>query len=197
MPRPPFILSRETERAAIDRAVRDPVKRRMLYDIVDVVLRVHDSGTVAASDLSPILVGFEATDEAVWSRAAGWLAKLYVFEPRLATVLEQLAAHRSAVVRGHLCACLDYFPAEIAISHLRRFLSDRSARIRGTVTNVAVKGRYRELIPDFETALKNERDAERCEDLKQAIALLQGETFQRDGWQIRLLASGDLEYSQS
>ena len=79
MPRPPFILSRETERAAIDRVIRAPTKRQMLYDMVDAILRVREAGTVSRADVAPILAGFEATDEAVWSRAAGWLAKLHAF----------------------------------------------------------------------------------------------------------------------
>ena len=197
MARPPFILSRETERAAIDQVIRDPAKRQLLYDMVDAVLRVRESGTVSAVELAPILAGFEATDEAVWSRAAGWLAKLHAFAPELSACLEELSRHRRAVVRFHLCASLDEFPKEIAIAYLRRFLSDRSARIRGTVPNVAVKAGYRELIPDFETLLAVERDSERRTDLRQAIALLQGQSFERDGWQVRKLANGNIEYSRS
>ena len=195
MPRPPFILSRETECAAIDRVIRDPRKRQLLYEMVDAVLRVRESGAVTAAEVAPILAGFEATDEAVWSRAAGWLALLHEFAPELSAALERLAQHRSAVVRFNLCASLDRFPVEVAVPHLRRFLRDRSARIRGTVPNIAVKAGYRELIPDFEVSLKEERDSERQQDLKQAIALLRGETFQRDGWQVRRLANGNIEYS--
>jgi hypothetical protein len=195
VPRPPFILSRETERAAIDRVIRDSLKRQLLYDMVDAVLRVRESSAVTAADVAPILAGFEATDEAVWSRAAGWLALLHRFAPELSAALEQLAQHRSAVVRFNLCASLDRFPAEVAVPHLRRFLGDRSARIRDTVPTVAVKAGYQQLMPDFEAALKQERDSERQQDLKQAIALLRGETFQRDGWQVRKLANGNIEYS--
>ena len=197
MPRPPFILSRETERAAIDRIIRDPGKRQMLYNMVDAVLRVRESGTVSPTEVAPILAGFEATDEAVWSRAAGWLAKLSAFAPELSAPLEELSRHRSADVRFNLCASLDRFPKEIAVAYLRRFLTDRSARIRGTVPNVAVKAGYAELIPDFETLLAEERDSERQLDLRQAIALLQGQTFERDGWQVRKLANGNIEYSPS
>ena len=195
MPRLPFTLSRETERAAIDRVVRDPTRRRMLYDMVDAVLRVRETSTVSPAELAPILAGFEAKDEAVWARAARWLAKLHAFSPQL-SVLEALFHHRSAHVRGHLCACLDYFPREIAMAYLRRFLTDRSARIRGTVQSVAVKAGYGELIPDFEAILVRERDRELRTDLKQTIALLRGQPFPRDGWRIRKLASGDIEHSQ-
>jgi hypothetical protein len=195
MPRPPFIFARETERTAIDRAVRDPIKRQMLYDMVDAVLRVRELGVVSPAEIAPILAGFEATDEAVWGRAAGWLSKLHGFAPQLSTTLEELAGHRSANVRFHLCASLDEFPADVAILHLRRFLTDRSARIRGTVINVAIKAGYRELIPDFKALLKKERDSEQQENLREAIALLQGKSFTRDGWTERKLANGDLEYS--
>ena len=197
MPRPPFVSARETERAAIDRATPDPAKRQMLYNMVDAVLRVRETGTVSPAEVAPIVAGFEATDEAVWGRAAGWLAKLHAFAPELSVCLEELARHRSAVVRLHLCACLDKFQKEIAIAYLRRFLSDRSVNIRGTVPNVAVKAGYRELIPDFEIALSAERNRERRENLRQAIALLQGRTFERDGWQVRKLADGSIEYLQS
>ena len=194
---PPFILSRETERAAIDRVIRDPAKRQMLYDMVDAALRVRESGTASSAEVAPILAGFEATDEAVWSRAAGWLAKLHAFAPALSACLEELSHHQSAVVRFNLCASIDRFPKEIALAHLRRFLSDRSARIRGTVPNVAVKAGYGELIPDFEAMLATERDGERRTDLEQAIALLRGQSFERDGRQVRKLADGSIEYSES
>jgi len=162
---------------------------------VDAVLRVRETGTVSRAEVAPVLAGFETTDEAVWSRAAGWLAKLQAFAPELAASVEELSRHRSAVVRFNLCASLDDFPQELAVAYLRRFLKDKSAKIRGTVLNVAVKAGYAELIPDFETLLAEERDSERQWDLKQAIALLQGRTFDRDGCQIRRLANGDIEYS--
>jgi hypothetical protein len=196
MARPPFILSRESECAAIDRAVRDPVKRQMLYKMVDAVLRVVESGAVSSGELSLILAGLEVTDEAVWSRAAGWLAKLHAFKPELSATLHELSRHRSATVRGHLCACLNYFSKEIAVKYLRGFLCDRSARIRGTVRNVAIAAGYRELIPDFEAMLAEESDLTRRKDWEEAIALLRGESFARDGWIVRKLPNGDVEYSQ-
>ena len=100
-------------------------------------------------------------------------------------------------MRFNLCASLDHFPREIAVAHLRQFLNDRSARVRGTVPNIAVKAGYQELIPDFEALLVGESDSERRTDLEQAIALLRGQTFERDGWQVRKLANGDIEYSES
>jgi hypothetical protein len=196
MHRPPFILSRETECAAIDRVIRDPRKRQTLYDMLDAVLRVREAGKVSEADVAPILVGFEATDEAVWSRAAGWLAKLHAFAPELSASLEELSRHPNVVVRFNLCASLDRFQREIAVAHLRRFLNDRSARIRGTVPNIAVKAGYQELVPDFEALLADEHNRERRADLEQAIALLRGQTFERDGWQVRKLANGKIEYSQ-
>jgi len=193
MPRPPFILSREAERAAIDRVIRDPTKQRLLYEMVDAVLRISELGTVSRSDLASILAGLEVKDEGVWGRATGWLAKLHAFSPDLSATVDELAHHRNAVVRFNLCASLDQFPAEVAIPHLRRFLSDRSARVRGAVLNVAVKAGYRQLIPDFEAFLAEESDAERQQDIRQAIALLRNESFVRDGWQVRRLPNGDIE----
>ena len=66
--------------------------------------------------------------------------------------------------------------------------------MRGTVLNVAVVASFRELVPDFEALLVDERDAERQQDIRQAIALLQGQSFTRDGWVVRKLATGDIEY---
>src|SRR5262245_53366930 len=117
MPRPPFVLSRETERAAIDRNTPDPAKRQMLYEMVDVVLRVRESGKVSSADLAPILAGMEDTYEVVWGRAAGWLAKLCAFAPELSACVEELSRHRSAVVRWHLCVSLDQFPREMAVAY--------------------------------------------------------------------------------
>ena len=195
MGRLPFIFPRETERAAIDRVFRDARKRQMLYDMIDAVLRVRESGIVSDRELSPILIGFEATDEGIWGRAAGWLAKLYGFSPNDVTpTLQQLANDSRYLVRFHLCACLDKFPRDIAIQYLRGFLIDKSAQIRGTVVNVAVKAGYSELIPDFKTLLATERDDEQREDLRQALALLRGKTFKREGAHIRKLADGSIEY---
>lgn len=196
MPRPPFILSRETERAAIDRSVRDPRKRQMLYDMVDAVLRVRESGAVSPAEVAPILAGFKATDEAVWSPAAGWLAKLHAFAPELSACLEELARDRSAAVRFNLCASLDRFPAEVAVPFLRRFLTDKSARVRGTVLGLAMKEGYLQLIPDFEALLAQAHDTEEQKDLQQAIALAKGQTFTRDGVRIRKLPDGGIEYEK-
>ncbi|HUR45841.1 MAG TPA: HEAT repeat domain-containing protein, partial [Candidatus Saccharimonadales bacterium] len=102
---------------------------------------------------------------------------------------------RSAAVRFHLCASLDSFQREVAVAYLRRFLKDKSARVRGTVPNVAVKAGYEELVPDFEAMLAEEQDEEQRKDWEQAIALLRGESYERDGMRVRKLPSGDLEYT--
>jgi HEAT repeat protein len=197
MPCAPFILSREAERAAIDGVIRDPAKRRLLYEMVEAVLRVRESGAVTPVELAPIVAGFEATDEAVWSRAAGWLAKLHAFDPNVFTSLEELARHPRAVVRFNLCASLGRFPADVAVPLLRRFLSDKSARVRGTVLNVVVVAEFRQLIPDFEALLAQEHGPEVQQDIRQAIALLTGQSFTRNGWVVRKLANGAIEYVQS
>jgi len=195
MSRRPFILSRETERSAIDRVIRDPAKRQLLYRMVDAVVRVRESGVVSPAELAPIVEGLEATDEAVWSRAAGWLAKLHAFSPSISATVDALAKSRSATMRFNLCASLHRFPPELAVPHLRQFLTDRSARVRGTALTVAVRADYTQLIPDFEVSLENERDAERQQDIRQAIALLRGESFARKGWIVRKLPDGGIEYS--
>ena len=196
MARPPFVLSRETEQAAINHAVRDAAKRKLLCEIVDLMLRVRESGKVSAADLAPIRAGFEASDEAVWSRAAGWLAKLCAFAPELSTVVEELSRHRSANVRFHLCASLDEFPRDVAVPYLRQFLNDASGRVRGTVPNLAVKARYSELLPDFERLLNQPKWKNQQEELKEAIALLRGEIYVRaDGWKSRKLPDGGIEFS--
>jgi HEAT repeat protein len=95
-----------------------------------------------------------------------------------------------------LCASLDRFPQEIALRYLRRFLRDKSERVRGTVVNVAVKAGYVDLIPDFEALLKQPIESEHQEALKEAVALLRGETYKGDGWQARKLSDGSIEYSE-
>jgi hypothetical protein len=190
----PFAFSRETERAAIDRGIRDATKRQMAYEMVDAVLRVRESGAVTLADLAPIRAGLEASDEAVWGRAVGWLAKLHAFAPKLSEMLDEVVKDGSAAVRFHLCASLDRFPDDVAVPLLRQFLRDRSAKVRGTVMTVATKAHYRELLPDFETLLKQERDGEMRKNLQQALALLNGKSFTRDGMLIRRLKNGDIEY---
>jgi hypothetical protein len=193
MPRPPFIQSRETERAAVDQLTRDPAKRQLLYGMIDAVLRIRESGTASQADLLPILRGFEAGEEAVWSSAGGWLAKLHAFAPELSSVLDHLAHHKNATVRRNLCASLNRFPPDVALSHLKRFLTDRSRRVRGFALGVSLRAGYRQLIPDFEAQLERTTDADEREDIEQAIALLRGETFTRDGMKIRRLDNGDLD----
>jgi hypothetical protein len=197
MPKLPFIFSRETEYNAIDSYVRDPAKRLLLRQMVDAVLRVRETGAVTPAELTPILAGFEAKNESVWSNAAGWLAKLQGFAPELAPALEELSRHPSAAVRFRLCASLDRFPPEVAVPHLRTLLADRSARVRGTAVNVAVSQGWHQLIPDLEARLAQERNAERRLDLQQAIALLQGKTFTHGNTQVRKLPGGDLEFSST
>jgi hypothetical protein len=195
MQRKPFILSREAERATVDRGVRDPKKRQLLYEMIDAVLRVCETEKISESEIRPILAGFDVTDEAVWSRAAGWLAKVHAYSPDVSAILDQLAAHSNATVRWRFCASLGRFPKDTAIPFLKRFLRDRSNRIRGTVTTVTTAKDYKEMITDFESMLKEEENEEQRVELRQAIALLRGETFERDGMLVKRLPNGDLEYS--
>jgi hypothetical protein len=194
MSRPPFIFSRETERAAIDRAVRDPVKRELLYAMVDAVLRVRETSTITPTEMAPIIAAFKAADEALWGRAARWLAKLHAFLPSVATTIEALSQDRDATVRWHLCASLNLFPADLAVPFLRRFLSDKSARVRSTVLTIAVVGDFRALLPDLESWLLLEKKTETREDINEAIALLRDGKHIRDGTEIRRLPDGQLEY---
>ena len=139
MGRLPFIFSRETECAAIDRSVRDAKKRALLHEMVDVVLRVRETGQISLQEIGPVLEGLEARDEAVFARAAGWLAKLYRFDPNLDECLGRLSSDKRVVVRRNLCACQNYFPKEVAVPLLRKFARDANARVRGTARAVAVQ----------------------------------------------------------
>jgi len=106
MPGPLFILSREKERAAIDRVTFDPAGRELLYEMIEAVWKARESGRVTDLELIPIRKGFLAPEEGIWSRAGGWLAKLVNFAPELVYVVDDLAAHRSEAVRCRLCASL-------------------------------------------------------------------------------------------
>jgi hypothetical protein len=190
MPKLPFAFIRETERAAIERAIRDPAKRQLCYDMVDAVLRVRETARVTEAELAPIIEGLAASSEAVWDRARGWLAKLHGFDPSLSTAIERLANDPRATVRWHLCAGLKKFPRELSTRLLRQFLSDRGAKIRGTAVTATIAGNHYELLPDLNTLLANEANPERQEDLKEAIALLEKHSHVRDGMEVRRIKDG-------
>ena len=192
MGRLPFIFSKETERAAIDRVVRNAKKRALLYEMVDVVLRVRETGQVSPEEIGPVLAGLEATDEAVFARAAGWLAKLHRFEPKLGECLDRLASDKRVVVRRNLCACLNYFPKEIAVPLLRKFVRDSNARVRGTARAVAVQMGLRELIPDFKARSNELSKDDEGRHFKQAIKLLEGKTLALKEYRMRRLPNGDI-----
>jgi hypothetical protein len=193
MPRLPFIFARDTERAAVDAAVRARAKRKILYDMIDAVLRVNQTQQLTPADLKPVLRGFRFSDEAVWSRAAFWLAKLYAFDPGISADIDQLSTHHLPTVRFNLCCSLSRFPKALALPILRRLLYDKSLRVRRAVLGMAVQLRYNELIPDLQRRLKQEKLAPRRRNLVEAIAWLQGKSFALDGVKVRVLPNGDIE----
>jgi HEAT repeat protein len=193
MPRLPFIFARETERAAVDAATRIRAKRNALYEMIDAVLRVNQTQKITPAGLKPILRGFKFTDEAVWSRAAFWLAKLYSVDPAISADIDQLASHRMPIVRFTLCSSLGRFPKAIAVPILRRLLFDKSLRVRRAVLGIAIHDRHTELIPDLQRLLKHEKFATRRRSIREAIAWLGGKSFSLDGLKVRVLENGDIE----
>ncbi len=179
MPKPLFILSREKERAVIDRATFDPASRELLYDMVDAVWTVRESGQVSDLELVAIRKGFLATEEGVWGRAGGWLAKLVEFAPELIAVVDELATHRNEAVRCRICASLtDRHYADILVwPRLKRLLADRSELVREMAVRVCLKRQNPRMLPALEAALDEETDTERRERLKMAIALIKGEPY--------------------
>src|SRR5262245_46594374 len=155
MARPPFIFSRETERTHIDRAMRDPAKRALLYEMVDAVLRVNETGKITEAELTPIRAGLQSSDERVWGRAGGWLSKLHTYAPETASAIDELASHRSAHVRFRLCGSLSErrFADSFVLPLLRRFLNDRSARVRDMAVGVCLRRQLKELLPELEAML--------------------------------------------
>jgi hypothetical protein len=179
MPRPLFILSREKERAAIEGATYDPVKRELLYQMVDAVLAVRESGEVTEAQLAPIRAGFQVPEESVWSRAGSWLARLVEFAPGLITVVDELAAHRDEQVRCRLCASLTdrHFSDALIWPRLKRFLGDQNEKVREMAVRVCIKRQNPRMIPALEAALQAEHDAARRKRLQMAIALIKGEPY--------------------
>jgi hypothetical protein len=179
MPRPLFILSREKERADIERVTFDPVKRELLYQMVEAVWTVRETGQVTEAVLAPIRKGFSMPEEGVWSRAGGWLAKLVEFAPELTKVVDELAAHRNEEVRYRLCAALTdrHFPDAFIWPRLKRFLTDRSDGVRDMAVRVCIKRQGTKLVPALESALDAEQDAGRRKRLQMAIALIKGEPY--------------------
>jgi hypothetical protein len=193
MPPRPFIFSRETERAAIDRAIRDPAKRQALYEIVDAVLRVNQTGLVTQADLAPVAAGFEFTAESVWSRAASWLAKLHAFDPAVIVALDDLSRHTSDTVRLNLCRSLDRFPKPVTLPLLQRLLDDNSAKVRHAALGVAMLKNVVEFLPALRTRRAGRISAAESRSLDEAIAWLERKSHKLDGVEVRQLPNGDIE----
>jgi len=179
MPRPLFILSREKERADIDGATFDLAKRELLYQMVEAVWRVRETGEVTGAELGPIRKGFWMPEEGVWSRAGAWLARLVEFAPELTKVVDELATHRNEGVRCRLCASLtDHHYAETFIwPRLKRFLNDQSEIVRDMAVRVCIKRQGTKMVPALEAALDAEQDLARRQRLQMAIALIKGEPY--------------------
>jgi len=153
-----FILSREKERAAIDRVTSNPARQELLYKMVDAVWRVRETGSVTEEELSPIREGFQSDSEIVWSRAAGWLAKLVEFAPEITSVVAELAAHRSPEVRCRLCASLadPRYSDVLILPRLKRLLGDSNDEVRDMAVQICLKRRPAKLLPTLEAALAAE-----------------------------------------
>lgn len=179
MPGPLFILSREKERAAIDRVTYDPAKRALLYQMVEAVWTVRENGKATKKELSPIRAGFLSAEEGIWSRAGGWLAKLVVFDPELMSVVEELATHNNEAIRCRLCGSLidPHFSDALVWPRLKRFLADPSHEVRDMAVRVCIKRKSVKLVPALETALAEAPDVERRKRLQMAIALIKGEPY--------------------
>jgi HEAT repeat protein len=179
MPGPLFILSREKERAAIDEATFDPGKRELLYQMVEAVWKVRETGQVTRAELAPIRAGFQVPEEGVWSRAGTWLARLVDFAPELTSVVDELAMHRDDDVRSRLCASLTdrHFPDSLIWPRLKRFLTDHSDQVREAAVRVCIKRQNSRMIPPLQAALEAEQDAGRRSRLRMAIALIKGEPY--------------------
>ncbi|HUS35060.1 MAG TPA: HEAT repeat domain-containing protein [Verrucomicrobiae bacterium] len=194
MARLPFILARQSECAAIDRAIKDPGKRQALYDIIDAVLRVNQTQKITPLELAPIIAAFHFTAEPVWSRAASWLAKLHAYDPTTVTpILDQLSTDPSITPRLNLCRSLDRFPTHAALPLLRRYLSDKSARVQDSALGIAMKKRITELLPDLQARLQIETKPDRAQDFQEAINWLQGSACTLKGLPVRQLPNGDIE----
>jgi hypothetical protein len=183
MPRSLFILSREKERAAVDGATYDPAKRALLYQMVEAVWTVRETGKVTEAELAPIRAGFLVAEESVWSRAGEWLAKLVEFAPEWTPVVDELARHRNELVRTHLCAALTdtRFPEILIWPRLQRLLADPSEKVRDMAVRVCIKRQGVKMVPALEAALDAERDESRRDRLKMAIALIKGEPYWLSG----------------
>lgn len=174
-----FILSREKERANIDGATYDLNKRELLYQMVDAMLNVRETGQVTEADLAPIRAGFLVTEESVWGRAGGWLAKLVNFSPELITVVDELAVHPQEAVRSRLCATLldPHFSDVLIWPRVKRFLADPSPQVREMAVRLCIKRRNPRMIPALESALEIEPDDARRRRLQMAISLIKGEPY--------------------
>lgn len=182
MPNSLFILSRDKERAAINRATSSLEKQELLYKMVDAVWQVRETGSVTEAELEPIRAGFLCDDEIVWGRAAGWLAKLVEFAPEITAVVAELSAHRSAAVRYRLCASLNdsRYPDALILPRLKRLLADRDAEVRDMAAQVCLHRRPAKLLPTLEAALGAEQDVSRRRRLKMAIAFIKSEPYWLD-----------------
>lgn len=179
MPRELFILSRERERVAIDRATPDPAKRELLYQMVEAVWTVRETGAFTSTELAPSRAGFLAEQEGVWRRAGGWLPKLVEFAPELTAVMDELASHRDPAVRCHLCATLTdrHYPDVVVRRRLRRLLADASHEVREVAVGVCIERPSTRMVPALEAARDAESDGDRRKRLQLALSLVKGEPY--------------------
>jgi len=179
MSRPLFILSRDKERSLIDAATLDPINRDLLYQMVDAVLTVRERESVTVVELAPIWNGFLSEDEAVWTRAGAWLAKLVDYSPELISVVDELLIHADEAVRSRICAALadKHIPDSIVWPRLKRALADRSEQVRETAIKICIKRQNPRMLPPLEAAYQAEPDERRRERLQLAISLIRGEAF--------------------
>lgn len=179
MSRPLFILSREKERSLVDAATIDPVGRDLLYQMVDAVLTVKERERVTMLELAPIWQGFMSDDEAVWTRAGAWLAKLVDYSPELTSVVDELLIHQDDAVRSRICSALadKHIADSLVWPRLKRALSDRSEQVREMAIKVCIKRQNPRMLPPLEAAYLAEPDEKRRERLQMAISLIRGEAF--------------------
>jgi hypothetical protein len=179
MSRPLFILSREKERSLVDAATLDSINRDLLYAMIDAVLTVKERESVTVVELAPIWNGFFSEDEAVWTRAGSWLARLVDYSPELTSVVDELLIHQDDAVRYRICAALadKHIPDSIVWPRLKRALADRSEPVREMAIKVCIKRQNPRMLPPLEAAYQAEQDEARRERLQMAISLIRGEAF--------------------
>ena len=123
-------FDRKTETDNVDRYVRPEAVRATCYAVVDAVLAIRGSNTVAPEHVAAFVAAAEASHQYAFVLGGKRLVQCSHFSPLAVEALRGLSAHRRWGPRFNVMCVLGYGPPDaLALELLHRGLADKSARV--------------------------------------------------------------------